>query len=153
MLFALSLYACGGGGSGGGGAPAPVATTPPPSHTPTPTPLPTSSATPTPVPTRSPKATPTPNAVTVSPNAITFTQSGPGDYTVTVSGGSGSYVVGSDTCTPQGFAEWQQDAPPNQNAYDVSYGVNVGTCMIQFVDQANSGNFAFLQVDNEHNPH
>jgi hypothetical protein len=150
-LLAASLYACGGGGGGTGGGPPSSGTTPPPQTTPTPTAAPT--PTPSPTPTRSPKPTPTPGLVTLTPNSITFTTSGPGDYTIVVSGGSGSYAVGTDTCTPQGIAEWQQDPSPSQNDWDVSYGVNLGMCTIQFVDKANNGNFAYLQVDNQHNPH
>ena len=157
-VLVCSLAACGGGSSGGGGAPT-GGGTPAPTAKPSPTPSPKGTPSPTPSPTQSPKPTPTPSAtptptyVTVSPAAITFTQSGPGDYIVTVTGGSGSYVVGTDSCTSGGFAEWTQEPPPNANQYDVSYGVNIGQCLIQFVDQFNSNNYAYLMVDNQHNPH
>jgi hypothetical protein len=147
---------CGGGGGGTSGfSPGGGGQTAPPTKSPKPTPTPSPSATPTlsPTPTPTPTATATPGQVTVTPSSITFLPSGSqGDYIVTVTGGSGSYKVGIDTCTPGGYAEWQQ-LPSHPNEYDVSYGVNVGQCTIQFVDTANSNNSAILSVDNEHNPH
>ena len=83
---------------------------------------------------------------------ITFTQSGPTDYTVTLTGGSGYYEipVGGDTCTDHGFAEEQQTS---QNQWDISYGVNVGSCTITFADASDVNDFTMLQVTNDHNPH
>jgi hypothetical protein len=154
-LVSLTLAACGGGGSGysapptgGGGG----GSTPTPAPTRSPSPNPTHTPSPSPSPTPTPSPTASGGQVIVTPASIEFTQNGPADYKVTVSGGSGTYVVGQETCTSQGNAEYEQ-LPSQPNVWDVSYGVNIGKCFIQFVDAFSSGNFTFLQVDNEHNPH
>jgi hypothetical protein len=162
LVFAAPalLVACGGGGSGSPSPdPGPTVPTqaptrhPSPLPTPKPSTSPTRSPSPAPTPSSLPTATatpsPTPSALTVTPSAITFTDKSHNDVVVSLSGGSGSYAVGVDTCTPQGIAELVPPQPaPNQ--WDVSYGANTGSCTIAFTDGKTS---AQLSVTNDYNPH
>ena len=163
-LTLAALTACGGGGTGYSAAPPPgggqtPTPSPKPTRSPVPTPSPSPTATRTSRPTPSPTPTPTPVAcpsptsqVIVCPSSVTFPKNGgPVFIPVQVIGGSGVYSVPSDSCTPRGIAEWQQEG--SSNVYDIYYGANTGSCEIHFADAGNPNDFAVLQVTNNHNPH